>query len=289
MNSYYPAHNDLQLIDLALSEDLGVPFRDVTTELFFVDVKGLGSARIISKHCEPIVICGLPIVHAILQKLSPSYVLDSHYQDGQPLQPGETMLIIHGRANALLMGERTILNFLQHLCAIATLTARYVQLVKDTHLIVLDTRKTVPGFRRLDKYAVCCGGGANHRMGLYDAILVKDTHIDLLGGMTAMLARLPKKNTHAYPVIVEVRTTQELAILLAQGSDKIDRVLLDNMSPKLMAECVSMCQGVFPTEASGNISLENIVAIANSGVNFASIGKLTHSAGNVDLSMRCDL
>jgi len=205
------------------------------------------------------------------------------------MQNGETMLSIRAPAHELLMAERTVLNFLQHLCAIATLTAKYVHLIKDTPLTVLDTRKTVPGFRRLDKYAVYCGGGANHRMGLYDAILVKDTHIDLLGGMAVMLARLPIKNTHSYPVIVEVRTTQELAILLTHGSDKVDRVLLDNMSPKLMAECVSMCQGIFPTEASGNISLDNIVEIANSGVNFASIGKLTHSAGNVDLSMRCDL
>lgn len=281
--------DDLQLIDLALTEDLGKPFFDVTTALLFADVHGLSSAKIISKHPEPIIICGLPIVQAILRKISYTCTLETEYQDGQLLQSGETMLTIHGQAHELLMAERTILNFLQHLCAIATLTAKYIQLISDTPLTVLDTRKTLPGFRRLDKYAVSCGGGVNHRMGLYDAILVKDTHIDLLGGMAATLARLPKKSTHNYPVIVEVRTTHELTCLIGDGSDKVDRVLLDNMSPKLMAECVSMCQGIFPTEASGNISLDNIREIAASGVNFASIGKLTHSAGNVDLSMRCDL
>jgi nicotinate-nucleotide pyrophosphorylase (carboxylating) len=277
------------LIDLALQEDLGTPFRDITSATVFADVSGTFQSRIISKHAEPIVISGLAIVEMILKKLTENnklpFTIRSSFQDGDILHPGEMLLTLESTAHILLMAERTILNFLQRLCAVATLTQKFVQTIRDTQLKILDTRKTLPGFRRLEKYAVFCGGGVNHRMGLYDAILVKDTHIDLLGGMTAALRQLTSSDI---PTIIEVRTLDELKIVIEEGQGKVTRVLLDNMSPPLMAECVALCQNIFPTEASGNINTHNIQTIAQTGVDFASIGQLTHSAGCVDLSMKCD-
>jgi nicotinate-nucleotide pyrophosphorylase (carboxylating) len=295
--------HDQQLIDLSLVEDLGEPFCDITTNILFAEQNDIFHKRneisqagynqfrahIISKHPQPIVLCGLVVVSTILERFNQHCVVHSDYQDGQTLSPGATLLTITGPANILLMAERTILNYLQRLCAIATLTASYVNSVKETGLKILDTRKTAPGMRHLEKYAVFCGGGVNHRMGLYDAIMIKDTHIDLLGGMLPALEKLPDHHAQQIPVIVEVRDKQELAIVLKHAKNKVTRVLLDNMSPQLMSECVEMCRNSVETEASGNINLDNIKAVANSGVDFASIGKLTHSATIVDLSMKCDI
>jgi nicotinate-nucleotide pyrophosphorylase (carboxylating) len=156
--------------------------------------------------------------------------------------------------------------------------------VKDTSLKILDTRKTTPGLRYLEKYAVACGGGMNHRRGLYDVIMIKDNHIDLLGGIANTIAAL--KNTAQLPVILEIRTREELIVALEKGRGKITRVLLDNMSVSQLTACVALNAGVFETEASGGIGLENIIAIAKTGVDYASVGALTHSAGSVDLSMQ---
>ncbi|MCE3238558.1 MAG: nicotinate-nucleotide pyrophosphorylase (carboxylating) [Gammaproteobacteria bacterium] len=280
---------DLQLIDLALAEDLGLPYRDITTSCLFPGIKN-ASANIISKHEKPIVLSGLSVVNAVLQKLD--YHLETHcevqsdYQDGDVIEPGFVILTISGYAHTILMAERTLLNFLQHLSAIATFTAEFVDAVKQTKAKILDTRKTTPGWRHLEKYAVQCGGGVNHRLGLYDAVMMKDTHIDLLGGMRRALTTLPNDRVKKFPVIVEVRTQDELKIILKEGLHKVSRVLLDNMSPKLMSECVEMCCGKITTEASGNITLESVALVAKSGVDFISVGKITHSAGNVDLSMK---
>lgn len=278
---------DLQLIDLAFIEDLGVPYCDRTTALLFPTVRKDARAIIISKQLHPIVICGLPLVHAVLQKLG-DCTMQSHYNDGQTVQPGATLLTLTGSAQTLLMAERIMLNFLQRLCAIATVTAQYVEKIRHTTTQILDTRKTLPAFRHLEKYAVQCGGGVNHRMGLYDAIMIKDTHIDLLGGMAVALSKLPDDISQKYPVIVEVRTLAELMIVLEQGLHKVTRVLLDNMSPALMSECVTLCNGRVATEASGNMHLDTITKVAECGVDFISVGKLTHSAGNIDLSMKCE-
>ncbi len=285
---------DLQLIDLALAEDLGLPYSDITTNCLFPEIKNQiknsASANIISKHEKPIVLSGLSVVSAVLKKLDHDLKthceIQSDYQDGDIIQPGAVVLTIRGSARTLLMAERTLLNFLQRLSAIATFTAQFVDAVKQTKAKILDTRKTVPGWRHLEKYAVQCGGGMNHRLGLYDAVMMKDTHIDLLGGMRVALAALPDEIIQKFPVIVEVRTQDELAIILEQGLHKVTRVLLDNMSPELMSECVEMCGGEIATEASGNIMLENVALVAASGVDFISVGKITHSAGNVDLSMK---
>jgi nicotinate-nucleotide pyrophosphorylase (carboxylating) len=287
MNNWQLNNIDQTLIELALTEDLGKPFCDLTTQILFTDSNKISRARIISKHPEPIVLCGLPVVKAILEKFTNHYQLRTTHQDSDVIHPKETILILEAPTDCLLMAERTILNFLQRLCAVATLTRKFVDIVKHTSLKILDTRKTTPGFRHLEKYAVQCGGGVNHRMGLYDAMMIKDTHIDALGGMEKALEKINNKNN--YPIIAEVRTLEELKVVIKYASHKVTRVLLDNMSPELMKQCVALCHNIFPTEASGNISLDNIKIIAETGVNFASIGKLTHSAGSVDLSMKTEL
>lgn len=276
---------DQQLIELAFAEDLGVPYFDATTQALFPEKTGISSAMIISKHPKTCTVSGLPVVEALLKQFE-NCELETNFQDGDRLDPGSVLMTLRGPAHFLLMSERTILNFLQRLCAIASLTAEFVDKIKHTTCQVLDTRKTLPGFRHLDKYAVHCGGGINHRMGLYDAIMVKDTHIDLLGGMQAALHALPSSSL---PIIIEVRSLEELSIVLEQAKQKVTRVLLDNMTIPLMKECVKLSKGILPTEASGSINLDNVAAIAETGVDFVSVGKLTHSAGNIDLSMKCDI
>lgn len=275
---------DETLLNLSLEEDFGFPWKDLTTSILFPN-NNTYRAQIISKETHDIIICGIPLIKTLLQKFDNTCELKSDFQDGQVLKANSGLLTLNGKAKTILMLERTILNFLRHLCAIATLTNRFVIKVKDTPLKILDTRKTTPGMRHLEKYAVHCGGGVNHRMGLYDAIMIKDTHIDLLGGIKNTLEQLPEKPLVS--VIVEVRSIKELQKVLKYGADKVTRVLLDNMSLSEMRSAVNLCQNVIETEASGNISLENIVPIAETGVQYASIGRLTYGAGHVDLSMQC--
>jgi nicotinate-nucleotide pyrophosphorylase (carboxylating) len=280
---------DEQLLDLALTEDLGLPYHDITTTYLFPEKNTrIATAKIISKHPVPIVVCGLPMVLAVLNRLSTECHVCNKINDGEILHSGETLAVIEGPENILMMAERIMLNFLQRLSAIATYTAQFVAQTFGTPLKILDTRKTTPAFRHLEKYAVLCGGGVNHRFGLYDALMIKDTHIDLLGGVQHALNKLPNDILTRYPVIIEVRTLQELEVVLHMGREKISRVLLDNMPCALIKQCVALAAGVIATEASGNIGLDNIRAVAETGVPFASVGKLTHSAGSVDLSMKCD-
>ncbi|MGE3919344.1 MAG: carboxylating nicotinate-nucleotide diphosphorylase [Gammaproteobacteria bacterium] len=279
---------DKKIIVLALEEDLGPAMQDVTSELLLGEDTRRYKARIISKEKNTIVLCGLAILETLLASSSEEISFQTNFVDGQIIEPGETILILEGPAKDLLIIERTLLNFLQHLSSIATHTARFVKAVEGTVLKILDTRKTTPGLRHLEKYAVHCGGGVNHRVGLYDAIMIKDTHVDLIGGMQKTLsyfAKLPKQNV---PVIVEVRNKEELAIVL-EYHRFISRILLDNMDIELLTACVKQCKGIISTEASGGITLANIRAIAETGVDFASIGQLTHSAVHVDLSMKCDI
>lgn len=278
---------DQTLLNLALTEDLGQPFYDATTDLLFADKTIPSQANIISKHPTEIVICGINVLQALFAKLPTPTKIETAHQDGDILPNGEILLTLHGDCRSLLMIERTALNFLRHLSAIATLTKVFVDKVNHTSLKILDTRKTTPGMRHLEKYAVACGGGVNHRMGLYDAIMIKDTHIDLLGGIKKVMEKLlAKKTAIKLPVIIEIRDYQELEQVLAQGQGIVDKVLLDNMNMLELSKCVQACAGIFETEASGNINLNNIAEIAKTGVAYASIGMLTHSAGQVDLSMQ---
>lgn len=278
---------DQQLIELALREDLDYPFSDLTTNSL-IFTKEIQEAKIISKHPEPIHLSGLALLPEIMKHFSPLCELHTQYHDGDVVNSHEVILTLSGSPKILLMLERTLLNFLQRLCGIATLTAQFVNQVKHTPMKILDTRKTTPGMRHLEKYAVFCGGGVNHRMGLYDAMMIKDTHIDLVGGLSNVLRQLPPITEDSPFAVVEVRDEAELKILLSEGLNKVNRVLLDNMTLDQLRECVALCRDKLPTEASGNITLNNIQAVAETGVNFASIGKITHSAAIVDLSMKCD-
>lgn len=276
---------EAQLLQLALEEDLGSPPQDITTQLLFADSTRLAQATIRSKHAEPITLCGIPYVHQLFTLLGDPYAIHTTYQDRDRVLPGETVLTIDAPAPTLLRAERTVLNVLRHLSAIATLTRTYVDRIQHTALKILDTRKTTPGLRAMEKYAVHCGGGMNHRFGLYDAILVKDTHVDMLGGMQKTLQILLRADTKNLPVIVEVRSPEELEVVLQMAAHIVTRVLLDNMSLEVMTHCVASCQGLVETEASGNIRLETILGIAQTGVQYASVGELTYNGGHVDLSM----
>jgi nicotinate-nucleotide pyrophosphorylase (carboxylating) len=278
--------NDNTLIDLALREDLGEPFLDITADTLMSKEQADGAVKVISKHPTEIVCCGLPLVTAIISRFTDDCKLMPHCQDGDTIKAGEKLFILSGQQRYLSMAERTILNFMQHLSGIATLTREFVKCVAHTQAKILDTRKTLPGFRHLDKYAVQCGGGVNHRMGLYDAIMIKDNHVDLLGGMEKALNKLPQDILKRCPVIVEARTIDELSQALTHGENKITRLLLDNMNLDELRECVKRCAGKLPTEASGGVNLETVASIAETGVDYISVGMLTHSAGNVDLSMK---
>jgi len=280
---------DQALMDLAWKEDLSSPPLDATTHFLLKDNSYFTKACLVSKEKKPILFCGMPLLEALLKKFAPDCKIQSAYEEGDPVEPAATLCTLEGPAAQLLMLERTLLNFLQRLCAIATLTKEYVKAVAGTSARILDTRKTTPGWRHLEKYAVHCGGGVNHRMGLYDAIMIKDTHCDALGGLSKALQQLPQDILKQYPVIVEIRTEKDLHIALEEGTHRISRLLLDNMSLDALKTCVNICNHQYPTEASGNVDLHTVNAIAQTGVDFISVGKITHSAGVVDLSMKCEV
>lgn len=275
---------DEQVLQLALQEDLSTPFCDVTTETLLGERCLQAEAYIVSKHPEPFILCGTMLAKALLQRLPDPCEINCLFQDRDRVTPGATVFQLRGSLKTLLMAERTLLNFLQHLSGIATTTRAFVDAVKHTALKILDTRKTTPGLRHLAKYAVACGGGVNHRFALYDVILIKDNHIDALGGTEKTLQALPEQKQ--FPTLIEVRTLQELDIVLKKGLHKIDRVLLDNMNLSELRASVDCCKGKIATETSGNITLASIVPLAETGVDYASIGALTHSFDHIDLSMR---
>lgn len=279
---------DHQLIDLALKEDLSFPYCDVTTDTLFKQQKTYKTVKIISKSHEDIVIAGLPVINALFSKMDADFKLKHQLQDGDVLRAGKTLMMIESDVVSLLKIERTALNFLRHLCAVATLTKKFVDLVKDTKLKILDTRKTSPGMRHLEKYAVHCGGGINHRIGLYDAFMLKDTHVDLIGGLQKALEILPDKKNNPLPVICEIRNFDELRKAIKYGRDKITRVMFDNMDNHQIKRCVDEVGGVFETEASGGLNLQNILNVAQTEVDYASVGMLTYAAGQVDLSIIAD-
>jgi len=276
--------DDITLLELALKEDLGTPQRDITSETLLGDDTNTKTAIIISKHPTTAIVCGIKLLPVLLEHANTTIALRIHIDDGECVAPGETLVTLEGVASDILRIERIALNLLCYLSGIATLTREYVDAVAGSNMQIMDTRKTLPGFRHLAKYAVQVGGGANHRMGLYDAMMVKDTHVDLLGGMRNVLKHIPLDRD--YPVIIEVRELDELAIILDEGGGRVDRVLLDNMSPQELTKAVKIINNQMPAEASGNINLNNVSAIAKTGVNIASIGKLTHSPKHIDLSLK---
>ena len=268
------------LIRLALAEDLGE--RGDVTSLATLTSGKRAIARILARTEG--VLAGLPLVARVFSELDAEVRVRLARGDGEQVAAGETLCEIEGRAVTLLGAERTALNFLQHLSGIATLTRRYVDAVAGTGATILDTRKTTPGWRRLEKYAVRMGGGSNHRLGLHDALLIKENHIAAAGGITAALLRVRACSAaEGLPVIIEVERLPQLDEALGLAPQ---RILLDNMSLGDLREAVVRSDGRVPLEASGNMTLERVPAVAATGVDFISVGALTHSAPVLDCSMR---
>ncbi|MEM8661110.1 MAG: carboxylating nicotinate-nucleotide diphosphorylase [Pseudomonadota bacterium] len=260
----------------ALAEDIGSG--DLTAAL--IPATQTASARIISR--ENGVLCGRPWVECVFQELDPNAVMDWQASDGDVISADQCLFTIEGKARALLTGERTALNFLQLLSGTATTCRHYAQQVADTSVKLLDTRKTIPGLRLAQKYAVRCGGCYNHRIGLYDAFLIKENHISAAGGISEAItgARALAANI---PVEVEVETLTELEQAIAA---KADRIMLDNFSLEDMARAVAITDKRVELEASGNVSSETLRPIALTGVDYISIGALTKDCRALDLSMR---
>lgn len=237
--------------------------------------------RLVAK--EDGVVAGLPLVRALFAIVDERLALRPHVDDGKAVETGQTVATVAGPGRALLTAERPALNLLGRLSGIATLTRRYVDAVAHTDAAVLDTRKTLPGARRPNKYAVRQGGGTNHRLGLFDMVLVKDNHIDGAGGITAALRRVREAHGDRYPIEVEVKTLDELDEALAASPDFI---LLDNMDPPTLRRAVDRTDGRVPLEASGTVTLHTVATVAETGVDRISVGALTHSADTLDLSIR---
>lgn len=271
----------LHLIDLALTEDRGT---GDWTSRWTAGARTRAHATIRAKADG--VIAGVSIVHAVFLRLDPRVEFEVLVSDGETAAAGGAVCVLRGPARAVLTGERTALNFLQRLSGIATLTKRFVEAVAGTSARILDTRKTTPGWRLLEKGAVRAGGGHNHRSGLYDAVLIKENHVEVAGGLAEAVNRVKDQNARGLPVIVEVRDLDEARQALELG---VDRLLLDNMPPAVLRQVVKLAgpNGTRPElEASGHVTLETVRAVAESGVDFISVGALTHSAPALDLSLR---
>lgn len=265
-----------QSVAHALSEDIGPG--DVTAALIPIDAHA--DAQVISR--EAAVICGRVWFDEVFQQLEPAITLDWQVNDGDAISANQLLCQLHGPARAILSGERTALNFLQSLSATATLARRYAEAVAGTNTRVLDTRKTIPGLRHAQKYAVACGGCYNHRHGLYDAILIKENHILAAGSISAAV----RQALQLYPKLlleVEVENLAQLQEAMEAGAQ---RVLLDNMNQTLLRQAVELARGRIELEASGGITLDNVRSIAETGVDFISVGELTKHIHAVDLSMR---
>ena len=263
----------------ALAEDLGRA-GDVTSTAT-VPEGTRARADVVARKAGTIT--GLPLVDATLRKLDPAMAITPHHRDGDTVSARTKLLTIEGDARAVLAAERTALNFLGHLSGIATAAAAFVTLIAHTRARVCCTRKTTPGLRALQKYAVRCGGGFNHRFGLDDAILIKDNHIAVAGGVAAVLARAKAVAGHLVKIEIEVDTLAQLREVLDAGG--ADVALLDNMSPADMRRAVELVAGRLVLEASGGITLATAAAIAETGVDYLSSGAITHSAPNLDVAL----
>ena len=273
------AESDLEaLVRAALAEDHA--FHDVTT-LATIREDAVARARMVARADG--VIAGLPIALATFRCASSSIGQETHAPDGTHVVQGTDILLLWGPARALVAAERVALNFVQHLSGIATLTARYVHAVRGTRAQILDTRKTTPGWRALEKYAVRCGGGVNHRADLEADVLIKDNHLAALGGDVALAVQRARQFAPA-GIRVEVEC-DDIDQVRAAADAHADIILLDNMAPALMRECVRLVAGRALTEASGGISLDTVRAVAESGVDRISVGALTHSAPALDIAL----
>ncbi len=268
------------VIDFALNEDIGSG--DITTNaLIPFDLQT--SATMVAKSTG--LIAGLDVAEYIFRTLSPDIIWKTFVAEGAKVTKGEIILEINGSYRALLTGERLALNFMQRMSGIATMTASYVEELQGFKTKILDTRKTVPGLRILDKYAVMVGGGTNHRIGLYDMVLIKDNHIKVAGGITNAITQIKKSVPAGIKIEVETTTLDEVREALVIGADII---MLDNMTTSEMTECVKIINNRAKTEASGNITLNRLREVAATGVDYISAGALTHSVVAFDISMNIE-
>lgn len=265
-----------QAVSAALSEDLGDG--DITAQL--LPEKAIAQARVITR--ESGVLCGQDWVNAVFRRIDSDAVITWSVNDGDRVEANDTLFTVRGQVRALLTAERTALNFLQTLSGTASLCRQYADAVTGTGTKVLDTRKTIPGLRQAQKYAVRCGGCYNHRMGLYDAFLIKENHIAAAGGIAAAVTQA-RAQAPGKPVEVEVETIEELREAIAAGSE---RIMLDNFSLEAMREAVAINANCSELEASGNVTLETLREIALTGVDYVSVGALTKDCRAMDLSMR---
>lgn len=272
-----------RIVRMALEEDLGHG-QDITSNVL---IPASAQATGVLRAREDGVLCGLMLALSAFSLTDIDFDMTIEAQDGDALEAGQIIASIAGPARALLMAERVALNFLSHLSGIASLTAQFVEQVKGTCAEICDTRKTLPGLRMFQKYAVSVGGGTNHRFGLDDAILIKDNHIAIAGSIDEALTQAAMLAGHMVKIEIEVDTLEQLQQVLDNG--RADIVMLDNMEPAILQKAVEMVDGRLTIEASGGVTLDNVKAIAESGVHYISIGALTHSAPALDIGLDIDI
>jgi nicotinate-nucleotide pyrophosphorylase (carboxylating) len=267
-----------QLIKIALEEDIGPG--DITTENL-IDKNLIGIGEVVAK--EPLVIAGIDVARQVFEQLDPDISFMPNFKDGDFIEKGKIVLEIESKLRVLLMGERTALNFLQHLSGIATYVRSYMDKIANKNVRLVDTRKTTPGLRVLEKYAVRVGGAHNHRMGLYDGVLIKDNHIAVCGGIKKTIEKIKDKLSHLVKIEVEVSDLDSVKQALEAGADVI---MLDNMDIGQINEAIKFINGKSMVEISGSITIDSLNQLADTGVDIISAGALTHSARSVDISMR---
>jgi nicotinate-nucleotide pyrophosphorylase (carboxylating) len=265
------------LIEAALKEDM--PAGDITSESL---IPPQSSSRAIFLAKEAGVLAGIDVARLVFVKVDPRSIFEKGFEDGQPFVKGDVLAEVQGRSISLLKGERTALNFLQRLCGIATMTRKYVLAVRGTKARILDTRKTTPGLRLLEKYAVRMGGGMNHRLNLSDMVLIKDNHLALVGSITKAVVQARAEVKRGVEVEVEVTNFRQAREAVEAGADWI---MLDNMPGPRMKEIVAWTRGRARIEASGGIALKNVRRVARTGVDYISVGSLTHSYHSIDISL----
>lgn len=271
-----------QLLDLAFAEDIGDG--DHTT-LSTIPADAMGRSRLIIK--EEGILAGVKEAEKVLHKVDPSIKMTVMIEDGASVKPGDVAFTAEGPVRSLLIAERTMLNIMQRMSGVATMTRKYQDELRGLHTKVLDTRKTTPGMRIMEKEAVKIGGGTNHRIGLFDMILIKDNHIDFAGGIEKAIERAReycRENGKDLKIEVEVRSLDDIKRVMAIGG--VDRIMFDNFTPELTKEAVKLVDGTMETESSGGITLSNLRAYGEAGVDFISVGALTHSVKGLDMSFK---
>lgn len=271
-----------EAIRQALSEDIG---NGDHSSLACIDSTIIGQMQLIAKQSG--ILAGIDVALMVINEVDSSIRMDSYKQDGDEIKVGDIVFTLTGPVQSMLTAERTVLNFLQRMSGIATATNEYVKLIKDTKTTILDTRKTTPNMRFFEKYAVKVGGATNHRFGLYDMIMLKDNHIDFAGGIEKAIDK-----THQYlknhnldlKIEIETRNIEEVKRVVAHGG--VDRIMLDNFTPEKIVEALLIIDSKYETEASGGINLANLADYAKTGVNYISVGDLTHHINSLDLSLK---